>query len=57
MLAAAERSVGVYPLALAYMRPVARSDQLVLGYANLTEQSIERGVRALAGLLERLPRG
>jgi len=55
--AAAERSVGVYPLALAYMRPVARGDQLVLGYANLTEQSIERGVRTLAGVLERLPRG
>ena len=57
MLAAAERSVGVYPLALAYMRPAARGDQLVLGYANLTEQNIERGVRVLAGVLERLSRG
>ena len=55
--AAAERSVGVYPLALAYMRPAARGDQLVLGYANLTEQNIERGVRVLAGVLERLSRG
>jgi GntR family transcriptional regulator / MocR family aminotransferase len=54
MRAAAERSVGVYPLALGYMRPPARGDGLVLGYANLTESRIELGVRLLATVLEEL---
>lgn len=48
MRAAAERSVGVYPLALTYMRAPRRGDGLVLGYANLSEGAIESGIRALA---------
>jgi GntR family transcriptional regulator/MocR family aminotransferase len=53
--AAAEHSVAVYPLALAYMRPPRRGDGLVLGYANLSERAIEAGIRALAAALEDLP--
>ncbi|HEV2979845.1 MAG TPA: PLP-dependent aminotransferase family protein [Solirubrobacteraceae bacterium] len=48
MRAAVERSLAVYPLSFAYMRPPARDDALVLGYANLSEQRIQRGVRVLA---------
>jgi GntR family transcriptional regulator/MocR family aminotransferase len=55
MRAAAERSVGVYPLVLGYMAPPARDDGLVLGYANLTESRIEVGVRVLAQVLAELP--
>jgi GntR family transcriptional regulator/MocR family aminotransferase len=51
MRAAAERSVGVYPLAFGYMRPTPRGEELILGYANLSEQKIERGVRILASVL------
>ncbi|TMM16850.1 MAG: PLP-dependent aminotransferase family protein [Actinobacteria bacterium] len=57
MRAAAARSVGVYPLALAYMRPEAHDDGLVLGYANLSESRIELGVRALAEALAELSDG
>lgn len=46
--AAQERSVGVYPLASAYMEPRARDDGLTLGYAGLPEPAIEEGVRRLA---------
>jgi GntR family transcriptional regulator / MocR family aminotransferase len=49
--AAVKRSLGVYPLSFAYMRPPARDDALVLGYANLSEQHIQRGVRVLAQAL------
>jgi GntR family transcriptional regulator/MocR family aminotransferase len=48
---AVERSLGVYPLSFAYMRPSPRDDALVLGYANLSEQRIRRGVRVLAQAL------
>jgi GntR family transcriptional regulator/MocR family aminotransferase len=54
MRAAAERSVGVYPLVLGYMQPPARDDGLILGYANLTEQQIEQGVCLLARVLDEL---
>jgi GntR family transcriptional regulator/MocR family aminotransferase len=54
MRAAAERSVGVYPLALGYMQPPLEGDGIVLGYANLTESRIEQGVRLLAGVIEEL---
>ena len=50
--AALARSLAVYPLSFAYMRPPARDDALVLGYANLSEQRIHRGVRALAQALD-----
>ena len=53
--AAAARSVGVYPLAMGYMRPPVHGDGLVLGYANLSESMIERGVRILAEVLGELP--
>ena len=55
MRAAAERSLGVYPLALGYMRPAPRADALVLGYANLSEPMIESGVRVLAAVLRVQP--
>src|SRR5437016_9897257 len=55
MRAAAERSLGVYPLALGYMRPAPRADALVLGYANLSEPMIESGVRVLAAVLRAQP--
>ena len=45
--AAAERSVGVYPLALGD----ALTDRVALGYAGLSEPAIEEGVRRLAGAL------
>jgi GntR family transcriptional regulator/MocR family aminotransferase len=54
MRAAAERSLGVYPLAFAYMQPPARGDGLILGYANLDEQRIQQGVRVLARVLDEL---
>jgi GntR family transcriptional regulator/MocR family aminotransferase len=57
MQAALARSVGVYPLALAYIRPPPRGSGLILGYANLSEEEIAQGVRALAGVLEELARG
>jgi GntR family transcriptional regulator/MocR family aminotransferase len=57
MQAALARSVGVYPLALAYIRPPPRGSGLILGYANLSEEEITQGVRALAGALEELARG
>ena len=54
MRAAARRSVGVYPLGYAYLRPRPLDDGLVLGYANLAEPAIEEGVRLLALALEDL---
>jgi GntR family transcriptional regulator/MocR family aminotransferase len=57
MQAALARSIGVYPLALAYIRPPPRGSGLILGYANLSEEEIAQGVRALAGVLEELARG
>ena len=52
MRAAASRSVGVYPLGYAYLRPRPVDDGLVLGYANLAEPAIEEGIRRLALALE-----
>jgi GntR family transcriptional regulator/MocR family aminotransferase len=49
--AARRQSVGVYPLGVAYMRPRARDDGLILGYASMPEAAIEEGVRRLAGAL------
>ena len=54
MRTAARRSVGVYPLGYAYLRPRPLDDGLVLGYANLAEPAIEEGVRLLALALEDL---
>ena len=54
MRAAARRSVGVYALGYAYLRPRPLDDGLVLGYANLAEPAIEEGVRLLALALEDL---
>ena len=55
MQAAGRRSVGVYPLGYAYMKPRPLDDGLVLGYANLAEPAIEEGIRRLALALEELP--
>jgi GntR family transcriptional regulator/MocR family aminotransferase len=52
--AAVAHSLGVYPLAFAYMRPPARGDGLILGYANLAEEQIDEGVRLLAQVLDEL---
>jgi DNA-binding transcriptional MocR family regulator len=52
--AAAEESVGVYPLGYAYMTPRPLHDGLILGYANLAEPAIEEGIRRLARALETL---
>jgi GntR family transcriptional regulator/MocR family aminotransferase len=53
--AATRRSVGVYLLGYAYMKPRAVHDGLVLGYASLPEPAIEEGVRLLARALEDCP--
>jgi GntR family transcriptional regulator/MocR family aminotransferase len=53
--AARRRSVGVYPLGYAFMRPRPRDDGLVLGYANLAEPAIDEGIRLLALALADLP--
>jgi GntR family transcriptional regulator/MocR family aminotransferase len=52
--AAAERSVGVYPLSSHMVRAPRESDALVMGYASLPESSIEEGVRRLAIALDGL---
>jgi GntR family transcriptional regulator/MocR family aminotransferase len=52
--AAAQRSVGVYPLGYAYMEPQAVHDSLVLGYANLAEPAIEEGISRLSGALREI---
>jgi GntR family transcriptional regulator/MocR family aminotransferase len=57
MSAAAQRSVGVYPLGYGYMDVRAVDDGLVLGYANLAEPAIEEGIRRLALALEELAPG
>jgi GntR family transcriptional regulator/MocR family aminotransferase len=54
--AARRRSVGVYPLGLAYDAPRPVHDGLVLGYADLTEPAIDEGVRRLAGAVAELSR-
>jgi GntR family transcriptional regulator/MocR family aminotransferase len=54
LAAAAERSLGVYPLEFHRIEPGPRVTALVMGYANLSEPAIEEGVRRLAAALERL---
>jgi GntR family transcriptional regulator/MocR family aminotransferase len=55
MRAAVRRSVGVYPLGLAFFEPRPVDRGLILGYANLTESGIEEGIRRLALALEECP--
>jgi GntR family transcriptional regulator/MocR family aminotransferase len=50
-LAAAERSVGLYPMSNYDDRPADRPPQLVLGFGGLTEAAIARGIAAIADLL------
>jgi GntR family transcriptional regulator/MocR family aminotransferase len=51
MRGAARESVGIYPLGLGFMEPRPRGRDLVLGYANLSEQAIAEGIRRLAQAL------
>jgi GntR family transcriptional regulator / MocR family aminotransferase len=46
--AARERSVGVYSLGYAFAEPRPQHEDLVLGYANLSEPAITEGIRRLA---------
>jgi GntR family transcriptional regulator/MocR family aminotransferase len=55
MRAAQRRSVGVYLLGYAYMEPKTIHDGLVLGYASLSEASIEEGIARLALALAECP--
>jgi GntR family transcriptional regulator/MocR family aminotransferase len=55
MHAASKRSVGVYPLGYGYMEPKTIHDGLVLGYASLSEASIEEGIARLALALAECP--
>lgn len=48
LVAARRRSVGVYPLGLAFAEPRPVHEGLVLGYAGLSEGAIAEGVRRLA---------
>jgi len=57
MLAAAERSLGVYPLTLHQLDPPHETDGLLLGYGNLSEPAIAEGIRRLGAVLEELWRG
>jgi GntR family transcriptional regulator/MocR family aminotransferase len=52
--AAAERSLGLYPLSFHQIDSPRRTDALVMGYANLTEPAIEEGVRRLSEVLRGL---
>jgi GntR family transcriptional regulator/MocR family aminotransferase len=49
--AAAERSVGVYPMGGYRADGSARPPQLVLGFGHLSEQAIARGIRTISDLL------
>jgi GntR family transcriptional regulator/MocR family aminotransferase len=49
---AARKRIRVEPLAPCYAEPATAPPGLLLGYANLTESQIERGVRALARALD-----
>jgi GntR family transcriptional regulator/MocR family aminotransferase len=48
---AARRGVGVYPVAPHYLDPAGAPPGLLLGYAALSEQAIEEGVRRLGDAL------
>jgi GntR family transcriptional regulator / MocR family aminotransferase len=52
--AAREHSVGVYSLGYAFAEPKPRHEDLVLGYANLSEPAIAEGIRRLALALEKV---
>ncbi|MHB1861057.1 MAG: MocR-like pyridoxine biosynthesis transcription factor PdxR [Solirubrobacteraceae bacterium] len=49
--AAAARSLAVYPLSFHFAAPACETDALVMGYASLSEATIEEGVRVLASVL------
>jgi GntR family transcriptional regulator / MocR family aminotransferase len=51
---ARRRSLGVYPLGYSFIDVKPAHDGLVLGYANLTEQAIQEGIRRLAQALAEL---
>jgi GntR family transcriptional regulator / MocR family aminotransferase len=51
-VAARERGVSVYPLGGYRARPAPGQPGLALGYASLSEASIARGVREIAGAME-----
>jgi GntR family transcriptional regulator / MocR family aminotransferase len=52
--AAAEQSVGVYPLTLYLIDPPVQTDALVLGYAGLSEPTISEGIRRLGKVIQHL---
>jgi GntR family transcriptional regulator / MocR family aminotransferase len=54
LAAAAERSLGLYPLNFHEIEPSQRVDSLVMGYANLSEPAIAEGVRRLSGTIDAL---
>jgi GntR family transcriptional regulator/MocR family aminotransferase len=53
--AALERGVGVYPLSPLFAEPLLAAHKrpagLILGYAGLTTQEIQEGIRILAGVI------
>ncbi len=49
--AARERSIGLYPMSDESRSGQTRPPELVLGFGNLSEQSIERGIATIADLL------
>jgi GntR family transcriptional regulator/MocR family aminotransferase len=54
MAAAAQRSVGVYPLSFHLMSSPPETDAVVLGYAGLSEPAIAEGIARLAEALQEL---
>jgi GntR family transcriptional regulator/MocR family aminotransferase len=50
--AAAERSIGLYPMGRYRIRPQPQPPQLVLGFGALTPPEISRGIRSIADLLK-----
>ena len=55
--AAAERSVGVYPLTLYQLDPATQTNAIVLGYAGLSEPAIQEGIRRLGEVVRSLNSG
>jgi GntR family transcriptional regulator / MocR family aminotransferase len=52
VLAARERSIGLYPMSAYRTAPAQHAPpELVLGFGNLSEQAIERGIAAIGDLL------
>ena len=51
--AARERSIGLYPMSDQTAGRQARPPELILGFGDLTEQSIERGIATIADLLSK----